>query len=192
MDPAGALARLLPGQGVEGLSVSCRGGATLRGADDCVVQAKLLREGALALRDVRLSLAGIRVAPDDEGQPRPVALKKISVEACRMDETDAARFLSSRIKALRGCKVSFLPGGEAEVSGRRGVPFRARVVLVYDPAADAIRVERKSLRLAGVPCHWLFRGTGEIPLGPRPGRPSLVVLSGFKTSPDAKTLEVSP
>ncbi len=189
-------------RGVEFRALDVRSAPGPAGVPVWEARAEAVSFKGLTARDVRLRWEGMAVARDDQGAPRLLRLRRVSLDRARLSEGDLAGFLSAKARWLKSPEARFLPDGRFEVRGRAGsVPLRLVGELGYHTQASGpprLSAELKALRVGGVPlpagwggfCRWQWDGR------PAPGMPFWAALTGLRTAPAANDgegfLEVSP
>lgn len=199
-----SLAPLLGWGGIdgEGIQLSARPSVRYPGSQRAEVRARQMNYKSVVLRDVQLDLEGFRLAMDDEGHPRLLDLRAVSILSAVWTEEDATVFLGKRVPGLKEGVVSFHGGGRVLISGRMlSVPVKAEMVLSLTKGSieDRLDVRVRMIKVAGVsvPEVVLERfGNKTLSLAPTARRPYGIRLSGLRMGPagenGAGALEVSP
>jgi hypothetical protein len=108
---------------------------------------------SIVMRDVRLDLDGLRLAMDDDGQPRLLDLREVSIQSAVWNEEDATAMLINRAPGLKQGRVTFEEGGRILLTGRIGpLSLLAEVALSLKKAEKEDRLEARLLKIkvAGV------------------------------------------
>ena len=186
----------------EGLRLSAKPSARYPGAQRAELSAGRMNYSSVVLRDVRMVLDGFRLAVDDQGHPRLLDLREISIQSAAWNEEDATALLVKRAPGLKQAQVSFREGGRVCLSGRMGpVSVLAEAILTLEKGSseDHVIVRLAAIKVSGVsvPPLILSRfGTQMVSLGPTARRPYGIRLSGLRVVPVGKTgsgaLEIAP
>ena len=186
----------------EGLRLSAKPSERYPSAQRAELSARRMNFSSVVLRDVRMDLDGFRLAVDDQGYPRLLDLREISIQSAAWNEEDATALLVKRAPGLKQAQVSFREGGRVCLSGRMGpVSVLAEAILTLEKGSseDHVIVRLAAIKVSGVsvPPLILSRfGTQMVSLGPTARRPYGIRLSGLRVVPVGKTgsgaLEIAP
>lgn len=186
----------------EGLHLLAKPSLRYPGSQRAEITARRMIYDAVVLREVRLDLDGFRLATDDEGRPRLLDLREVSIQSAGWNEEDATALLLKRAPGLKQARVSFRKGERVILSGRMGpLPVMAELVLSLKKGLneDQLNVRASMIKVAGVSVPDLFLsrfGRQTISLGPTARRPYGIRLSGLRVVQSdvtgLGTLEVAP